>query len=111
MLCTSLIGPSGVRCGGVAPASSSPPSFERSAKDNPDIVHGKLDTEAEQGVAAAAGITAIPTVMAFRKAVLVFNQAGVYPGRRFGSTRSPPQGQHSSRSMSGQPDRRPMRSA
>lgn len=52
------------------------PIFERSAKDNPDIVHGKLDTEAEQRVAAAAGITSIPTLMAFREGILVFNQAG-----------------------------------
>jgi thioredoxin len=52
------------------------PIFERSAQDNPDIVHGKLDTEAEQRVAAAAGITSIPTLMAFREGILVFNQAG-----------------------------------
>ena len=52
------------------------PIFERSAKDNPGIVHGKLDTEAEQRVAAAAGITSIPTLMAFREGILVFNQVG-----------------------------------
>jgi thioredoxin len=55
------------------------PIFERSAEDNPDIVHGKLDTEAAQRIAAAAGITAIPTLMAFREGVLVFNQAGALP--------------------------------
>lgn len=55
------------------------PIFERSAEDNPDIVHGKLDTEAAQRVAAAAGITAIPTLMAFREGVLVFSQAGALP--------------------------------
>lgn len=55
------------------------PIFERSAEDNPDIVHGKLDTEAAQRIAVAAGITAIPTFMAFREGVLVFNQAGALP--------------------------------
>ena len=55
------------------------PIFEKSAEDNPEIVHGKLDTEAAQRVAAAAGITAIPTLMAFREGVIVFNQAGALP--------------------------------
>ena len=55
------------------------PIFERSAEDNPDIVHGKLDTEAAQRITVAAGITAIPTLMAFREGVLVFNQAGALP--------------------------------
>lgn len=55
------------------------PIFERSAEDNPDIVHGKLDTEAAQRIAVVAGITAIPTLMAFREGVLVFNQAGALP--------------------------------
>lgn len=55
------------------------PIFEQSAKNNPDIVHGKLDTEAARRVAAASGITAIPTLMAFREGILVFNQAGALP--------------------------------
>ncbi|WP_338031648.1 thioredoxin domain-containing protein [Diaminobutyricibacter tongyongensis] len=55
------------------------PIFEQSAYDNPDIVHGKLDTEADYRVATAAGITAIPTLMAFRDGVLVLNQAGALP--------------------------------
>ena len=55
------------------------PIFEKSAEDNPEIVHGKLDTEAARRVAAAAGITAIPTLMAFREGVIVFNQAGALP--------------------------------
>lgn len=55
------------------------PIFEQSAQDNPDIVHGKLDTEAAQRVATMARITAIPTLMAFRDGILVFNQAGALP--------------------------------
>ena len=56
------------------------PVFEASADANPDIVHGKIDTEAEQGLAAAAGITSIPTLMAFRDGIGVFSQAGALPG-------------------------------
>lgn len=55
------------------------PIFERSAKTNPDVVHGKLDTEVAERTAAAAGITAIPTLMAFREGVLVFKEAGALP--------------------------------
>jgi thioredoxin 1 len=55
------------------------PIFEASSEQHPDIVHAKLDTEAEQRIAAAAGITAIPTLMAFREGVMVFNQAGALP--------------------------------
>ena len=55
------------------------PIFERSAEANADVVHDKLDTEAHQQMAAAAGITAIPTLMAFRNGVLVFRQAGALP--------------------------------
>ncbi|WP_435299700.1 thioredoxin [Timonella sp. A28] len=55
------------------------PVFEKSSETNADIYHGKVDTEAEQGLAAAAGITSIPTLMAFREGVLVFSQAGALP--------------------------------
>ncbi|GAA4718316.1 thioredoxin [Isoptericola chiayiensis] len=56
------------------------PVFEASSEDNPEVVHGKIDTEAQQRIAGAAGVTAIPTLMAFREGVLVFNQAGALPG-------------------------------
>jgi thioredoxin 1 len=56
------------------------PIFEASSEQHPDVVHAKLDTEAQQRIAAAAGITAIPTLMAFREGVMVFNQAGALPG-------------------------------
>lgn len=55
------------------------PVFEKSSDENPEIVHGKIDTEAEQGLASAAGITSIPTLMAFREGILVFSQAGALP--------------------------------
>jgi thioredoxin reductase (NADPH) len=52
------------------------PTFSASAEKHPDIVHAKVDTEAEQQLAAAAQIRSIPTLMAFKKGKLVFNQAG-----------------------------------
>ncbi|MCL1868960.1 MAG: thioredoxin [Promicromonosporaceae bacterium] len=55
------------------------PVFEKSSNENPDIVHAKIDTDAQQRIAAAAGISSIPTLMAFREGILVFNQAGALP--------------------------------
>ncbi|RPF27142.1 thioredoxin [Georgenia muralis] len=55
------------------------PVFEKASEDHPDIVFGKVDTEAEQMLAAQASITSIPTLMAFRDGILVFSQAGALP--------------------------------
>ncbi len=55
------------------------PIFEQSSEEHPDIVHAKVDTEAEQQLAAELQITSIPTLMAFRDGILVFNQAGALP--------------------------------
>jgi thioredoxin 1 len=55
------------------------PIFERASTAHPDIVFGKVDTEAEQSLAAAAGITSIPTLMGFRDGILVFSQPGALP--------------------------------
>ena len=55
------------------------PTFAASAEKHPDIVYAKVDTEAEQELAAAAQIRSIPTLMAFKKGKLVFNQPGALP--------------------------------
>ncbi|UZN04695.1 thioredoxin [Cellulomonas sp. S1-8] len=55
------------------------PVFEASSDKHPEVVHAKVDTEAEQQLAAELQITSIPTLMAFRDGVLVFNQAGALP--------------------------------
>ncbi|HEU5042899.1 MAG TPA: thioredoxin [Nocardioidaceae bacterium] len=55
------------------------PVYDKASEANPDIVFGKVDTEAEQALAGAANITAIPTLMAFREGVLVFAQPGALP--------------------------------
>ena len=55
------------------------PVYERASLDHPDVVFGKVDTEAEQSLAAAAQITSIPTLMAFKGGSLVFSQPGALP--------------------------------
>jgi thioredoxin 1 len=55
------------------------PVFEAASQEHEDITFGKIDTEDQQGLAAAAQITSIPTLMAFRDGVLVFSQAGALP--------------------------------
>ncbi len=55
------------------------PVFEKASTEHPEIVFGKVDTEAERELAGAAGITSIPTLMAFREGVLVFSQPGALP--------------------------------
>ena len=55
------------------------PIFEKASVKHPDIVFGKVDTEADQRLAGAAGIRSIPTLMAFRDGILVFSQPGALP--------------------------------
>jgi thioredoxin 1 len=55
------------------------PVFAEASDLHPDITFGKVDTEAEQHLAAAANIHSIPTLMAFRDGILVFAQPGALP--------------------------------
>jgi thioredoxin 1 len=55
------------------------PVFESAAGRHPDVVFGKVDTEAEPGLAAAFQVRAIPTVMVLRDGVLLAAQPGVIP--------------------------------
>ena len=59
------------------------PVYDAAAAANPDIVFGKVDTEAEQALAGAARITSIPTLMAFKGGTLVFSQPGALPAPAF----------------------------
>ncbi len=61
------------------PCRAFAPVFESAADRNPDLVFGKVDTEANQELAGAAGIQSIPTLMIFRENVLVFAQPGALP--------------------------------
>jgi thioredoxin 1 len=55
------------------------PTYERSSEKHPDITFGKVDTEAEQAIAAKFDIRSIPTIMAIRDGVIVFAQPGALP--------------------------------
>jgi thioredoxin 1 len=55
------------------------PVYERSSGKHTDVVHGKVDTEAQPQLAATYGIRAIPTLMAIRDGVIVFAQPGALP--------------------------------
>ncbi|MCU1580619.1 MAG: hypothetical protein QOD27_1201 [Microbacteriaceae bacterium] len=61
------------------PCKQFAPVFESSSELNSEIVYGKIDTEDQQQLAAAAQITSIPTLMAFKKGVPVFRQSGALP--------------------------------
>ena len=55
------------------------PVFQEASEKHPDVTFGKIDTEDQQGLAGAARITSIPTLMAFRDGILVFSQPGALP--------------------------------
>jgi thioredoxin 1 len=55
------------------------PTYEAASEANPDLVFGSIDTEEQQGLASAAEVTSIPTLMAFRDGILVFAQPGALP--------------------------------
>ncbi len=55
------------------------PVFQAASEKHPDITFGKVDTEDQSALSAAAQITSIPTLMAFRDGVLVFSQPGALP--------------------------------
>ena len=55
------------------------PIYDKASEAHPDVVFGKVDTEAEQQLAAGFQITSIPTLMAFRDNILVFAQPGALP--------------------------------
>jgi thioredoxin 1 len=56
------------------------PIYEKASAEHGDITFAKLDTDANQALSGQLGIEGIPTLMAFREGVLVFNQAGALPG-------------------------------
>ena len=55
------------------------PIYDTASDAHPDITFAKIDTDAEQALSGAAGIVSIPTLMAFRDGILVFQQAGALP--------------------------------
>jgi thioredoxin reductase (NADPH) len=61
------------------PCRAFAPVFGRSARSHADVVHAKVDTEAEAELSAAIGIQSLPTIMAFREGVLVYSCPGAMP--------------------------------
>jgi thioredoxin 1 len=61
------------------PCRSFAPVYEAASEKYPEMTFAKVDTEAERGLAAAAGITSIPTLMIFRDGILLFSQPGALP--------------------------------
>ncbi|MDE3031100.1 MAG: thioredoxin [Acidobacteriota bacterium] len=61
------------------PCRSFAPTYEKVSEQYPDAVFAKVDTEAEQGLAASFNIMSIPTLMIIREQVVIFSQAGALP--------------------------------
>jgi thioredoxin 1 len=61
------------------PCRAFAPVFEKASETHKDVVFGKIDTEAQQELAGAAQIQAIPTLMLFRDGVLLFRESGALP--------------------------------
>ena len=61
------------------PCRSFAPVYEAMSEKFQELTFAKVDTEAEQSLAAAAGITSIPTLMIFRDGILLFSQPGALP--------------------------------
>ena len=61
------------------PCRSFAPVYEAMSEKYPDLTFAKVDTEAEQSLSAAAGISSIPTLMIFRDSILLFSQPGAVP--------------------------------
>ena len=61
------------------PCRSFAPVYEAMSEKHHGLTFAKVDTEAEQSLAAAAGITSIPTLMIFRDGILLFSQPGALP--------------------------------
>lgn len=59
------------------------PVYDEVSEQHSEVVFAKVDTEAEQALAAQINITSIPTLMAFREGILVFRQAGALPKEQF----------------------------
>ncbi len=55
------------------------PTYEAASEANPDLTFGSVNTEEQQGLASAAQVSSIPTLMVFREGILVFSQAGALP--------------------------------
>ncbi|WP_257159198.1 thioredoxin [Corynebacterium cystitidis] len=65
------------------PCKQFAPTFEKASEAHSDVTFAKVDTEANQQLAAALQVQAIPTLMAFRDGILVYREAGALPPKAF----------------------------
>lgn len=65
------------------PCRTFAPVFEKASEEHPDIVFGKVDTEAEQQLAQEFGIRSIPTLMVFKDQIILYAQPGALPDHVF----------------------------
>ena len=61
------------------PCRAFSPIYEKLSEKYPNIIFAKVDTDSEREIAGAAGITSIPTLMAFRDGILIYREAGALP--------------------------------
>ncbi|MBK7584983.1 MAG: thioredoxin family protein [Myxococcales bacterium] len=59
------------------PCRAFAPIYDRLAAKHPDIVWGKIDTDAEQQLAGGFNVRSIPTLMVFKDGILIFEQPGM----------------------------------
>ena len=62
------------------PCRAFAPIYEAAAARHPDVVFGKVETDAEPELAGTFGISSIPTLFMFRDGILLFAQPGMLPG-------------------------------
>lgn len=65
------------------PCRNFAPTYEAASEANPDIVFGKIDTEAQQELAATFQIRSIPTIAVIREGIMVFRESGALPANAF----------------------------
>ncbi|MBB4684720.1 thioredoxin [Amycolatopsis jiangsuensis] len=61
------------------PCKQFAPVYEKASEKHEDIVFSKVDTEAQQQLAAAFDIRSIPTLAVIRDKTLIFAQPGALP--------------------------------
>ncbi|MEY9847587.1 thioredoxin 1 [Streptacidiphilus sp. BW17] len=61
------------------PCTQFAPVYDKASEKHSDLVFAKVDTEAQQELAAAFDIRSIPTLMVIRDRTVIFAQPGALP--------------------------------
>jgi len=62
-----------------APCKAFAPTYEAVSTDHPDVIFGKVDTQAHPSLAQTFNIRGIPNLMIFREQIAIFQEAGSLP--------------------------------